>query len=271
MRVPQGHPLPFYQRKFPLYDRYFYDFFRCLSDEGRPASVIDIGANIGDTAHAILSVSTDAKLVCVEGAPHFLPFLHENTSRLEQVRVVPKFLTVGAGEEMGFVADAGTGHLAPLEQSDAVELAWTTVSDVLAIADDFFEDGVRIWKSDTDGYDLEIAALNWDAIVEACDGMWLEWDIFGSQGTPAIPPGLIAKVAESGLRVVIFDNFGQSMFNVGSEFTHVLLEQLSAYLDGSARAGVRRIYYCDVWLLPEGLASLLWSTAGSAFALRESR
>ena len=45
-----------------------------------PVTVLDVGANVGDSALQILH-ATDAQILCVEADPYFLEYLHLNVDK----------------------------------------------------------------------------------------------------------------------------------------------------------------------------------------------
>lgn len=83
---PDAHPLPRYLNEYPYYDRLLPILARSLR-----GPIIDIGANIGDTALSI-AANSDCLIVSVEPDPKYLEPLRLNVvnNNLEdQVRIYP--------------------------------------------------------------------------------------------------------------------------------------------------------------------------------------
>jgi len=80
LKLTKGHSLPEFQKKHRLYDR----FLPYLSKHiGSDETIVDVGANIGDTAYQISSQS-DSKVICIEGSEKFYNCLVKNINNLPQ-------------------------------------------------------------------------------------------------------------------------------------------------------------------------------------------
>lgn len=254
VRLPPSHLLPLYQKRNPRYDTYFLAFFSSIYREGRPFQVVDIGANVGDTALAVLSVAPDARILCVEGSPSFIPYLLANTAPYEEVQVLQSFVTTGYGTWIA-LDDGSTGHLALVNHdSPPSESDFITAEDLLSLLN---PGGITIWKTDTDGFDIAIVAAAFDQIVEHCEVIWMEFDPVGILTQQSDLSLLFSKLAQSSLDVVIFDNLGNRMMHVSSDVALPTLENLTQWLQLQASAGNRTTPYLDVWLLPPHRAKQL--------------
>lgn len=117
-------------------------------------SIVDIGANIGDTA-ALLSSNSPNDLILVEASDFFFPILEKNAATFpNKTTLVNSFISDGTSltghlHHWGGTAflDEGTGN----EKIKTVPLGKLTEADVCFI------------KSDTDGYDFKIllAGSSW--------------------------------------------------------------------------------------------------------------
>ena len=92
MVLPWSHRLPDYARTEPLYGQNLPRLAAGLAKhDGRPVVVLDIGANVGDSALQILDAAP-GKVLCVEGDRVFLDFLHTNVDDLPDVVIEPALL-----------------------------------------------------------------------------------------------------------------------------------------------------------------------------------
>src|SRR5687768_6236857 len=67
LTIPPAHALPTYKASWPLYDGQLSLFVDVLSEHTvQDLTIIDIGANVGDTA-AAFSSSRDIHTLCIEG------------------------------------------------------------------------------------------------------------------------------------------------------------------------------------------------------------
>jgi hypothetical protein len=87
LELPLSHQLPFFQHAHPAYDTAIADI---AAEAGGP--VVDIGANVGDTAAAIRT-RTDVPILCIEGDPRFFALLERNAVQLGDVELEPAYVT----------------------------------------------------------------------------------------------------------------------------------------------------------------------------------
>ena len=172
MAMPWAHRLPDYVAAFPSYGRNLVDLAESLRPDSRPVKLIDIGANIGDSALQILA-RTDARVLCVDGDPYWLPFLERNTKNESRI----------TREAALVVEQVGAATLAPVRQSGTtrfVPSAAPVAADQLtaqALRDRHpeFHD-VRLIKSDIDGYDCRIVPLLARAWADVDPVLFFEFD-----------------------------------------------------------------------------------------------
>jgi FkbM family methyltransferase len=182
LAMPWSHRLPDYVRAFPTYGRNLVDLAVALAGD-EPLQMLDLGANIGDSALQVLA-SVDARVLCIDGDPHWLPFLHRNTAddrriTVEAALVVPDTAT----GKMAAVRDgAGTTRfVSGVGESVTQQL---TAEQLRARHPEF--DRLRLIKSDTDGYDTRLVPLLAKAWADTAPVLFFEYD-----------PGLAAKAGDT--------------------------------------------------------------------------
>lgn len=154
--LPPGHPLDWYQRLHPRYDTFLPVLAKTLKPD---AVVVDIGANIGDSAIPFLK--RDITTVCIEPAEEYLPFLIKNLERnnlLNKALIIDKIVTSQTKATKLIVHD-GTATM----QSGTTEDINTNTISLDNILSHYAK--VDLIKSDTDGWDYDvllsgIAAIN---------------------------------------------------------------------------------------------------------------
>ncbi len=152
--IPSSHALPFYQHAFPLYDTAIGRLAELVSKKYLSSSIIDVGANVGDTAAAIRSRTT-APILCIEGNPAFSRLLDSNVLKLgKDIFVERTMIGPSSGKAPGkVISENGTAHIAPATSGeDAID--FSTLTDVLARHIHLLPP--RLLKIDTDGYDVPI-------------------------------------------------------------------------------------------------------------------
>ena len=259
IQIPPEHKLPLLQKVHPTYDRYFLKFFAKVSEQSPNFVIVDVGANVGDTAVAVRSVAPAAEIICVEGSQHFLKYLMKNLGSDAHVRVVPSFVSVGGGR-FEFSRGGGTGRLETIgqaqpstrETSDS-EIDFVEPAEVVRM---LHGDSLAVWKSDTDGHDVAILLKGYDEIVQRCDVLWFEMQMLGrwSDHHESIST-LFEKLAELDREIMLFDNFGRLMFRATTALAPRVVPQLQRWVSEQTEAGDLAVNYFDVWVMPAGLAN----------------
>lgn len=119
------------------------------------ASIVDVGANIGDTA-AILASYVDNKLILVEGSDYYYQFLEKNLLLFPNFVVPMKAMVSDGSLIQGELRHwGGTAYFKHLDDKK-----FTTPTLPLS---DIADENTRFIKIDTDGFECSIlnAALPW--------------------------------------------------------------------------------------------------------------
>jgi hypothetical protein len=165
--LPLSHELPFYRHDHPLYDR---AIGHVAGDTGGP--IVDIGANVGDTA-AEMRARTDAPILCIEPDDRFFAILSRNAAQLEPVEL--EHAAVGA----------------------------ESLTRILAAHPAFAEPALV--KIDTDGMDVPIVLANLDFLERVKPVLFFEYDPhFGAT------PDVFERLREIGYRRMdVYENTGE--------------------------------------------------------------
>lgn len=145
--LPAGHPLDWYQKLHPKYDQFLPVVAAELSKD---AVVLDIGANIGDSAIPFLKRGLETW--CVEPAPEFLIYLRDNLQRnnlTDRAKVIERIVTTHQDGAYLNIHD-GTAAL----ETDSKSNAMTNAISLDAILEQM--DRIDLIKSDTDGWDYDV-------------------------------------------------------------------------------------------------------------------
>ncbi|MCW1885168.1 hypothetical protein OKA04_10550 [Luteolibacter flavescens] len=152
--LPDRHPLPGLVAAQPYRDLCIGIVAKFISAKYPGKAIIDIGANVGDTA-AILAAHSRNPLVLIEGSDFFFDYLSENAKRLPNPSVVRKVLISDGSPISGELQHWG-GTAEFKESATGPRLETVRLSDVTP-------DEVCFVKSDTDGHDFKIlgASMDW--------------------------------------------------------------------------------------------------------------
>jgi FkbM family methyltransferase len=142
--------------------------------------VIDVGANIGNTAIMLARFVPGVKVLCIEGDVHFMSDLATNTAQISGVTIVEAVLSDRNERVSGeFVVEHGTAHVA-LGKGHVLELR--TLDNVLTAYPTFSYPAVI--KIDTDGFDPAILRGARGVLTTSKPVVFYEWhpDCYAAAG-----------------------------------------------------------------------------------------
>jgi FkbM family methyltransferase len=245
--LPPDHDLPFYQRRDPTYDAYAEALVAELAAGAERLLVVDLGANVGDTAVTCLGAAPNVDVIAVEGSAGFVPWLERNTRAYgERCRVVPSFVGPIAGvTDRGYITTGtSTGRFASSTEAGESVSEFVSPEELLSSVDDY--DHV-IWKSDIDGLDIHVLVQHWDVIDGRSDTLWFEFDPPATLGDLGDIARLVELLAASNRRVDAYDNLGRRIVSLepGSPVA-TGLRSLVGWLH-QQRFGHITVPYLDLW------------------------
>ncbi|MGD8150015.1 hypothetical protein [Ornithinimicrobium sp. Y1694] len=240
--LPPDHDLPFYIRRDPTYDTYAIGLVRDLVADAESPVVIDIGANVGDTAIGMLSANPRLSVLSVEGSSRFVEYLSENLAPYPDRAMwmhsfVGPISGVAAYQEFGSTGGFQGGEGATIVDS------WVSPAELLACVAD--HDYV-IYKSDIDGFDIHVLAQYWSDIEPRCDVIWFEYDPVRTLGDRADIARLLDLLAASGRELWVYDNLGRRMFTCAATEAPQIIGGLNDWLQAGF-AGHLVVPYLDIW------------------------
>ncbi len=154
LKLKESHVIDKFYNKYPLYDR----FLPVLCSEFY-GLVIDIGANIGDTAIAIFSQNKNLFIVGVEPDPIFFEEcqININANNLQN-----NFLEINkfVSSKKGFFKiekndTESTGHVVSV-QAEESSISTISFSELMNLIPEFRKTNFDILKIDTDGFDWDV-------------------------------------------------------------------------------------------------------------------
>ncbi|MBM0124321.1 FkbM family methyltransferase [Pimelobacter simplex] len=202
--LPWSHRLPDYAVWQPTYGQNLVELARLLATTG-PLTVLDVGANVGDSAVQILNAA-DGQVLCIEADKAYLDFLHRNVDRDSRVTVVEALLTVdGSDGGTTAVRSGGTTRFVEGAAGDAMP----TVSPTSLRTDHPAFDRLRLVKSDTDGYDVDLVPAVAEAWQDVQPVLFFEYDPYLTRLVGRDPESVWARLAGLGYEhVAVWDNGG---------------------------------------------------------------
>lgn len=205
MVLPWSHRLPDYAGPGSPYGQNLVELARLLADAAPPLTMLDVGANVGDSALQVLDAA-DGKVLCVEADTFYLDFLHLNVDADERITVVESLLTVDESSTARTAVRAG-GTTRFAEGGDADGLPSVTPSALRRDHPDFTD--LRLVKSDTDGYDVALVPGIAEAWSSSRPVLFFEYDPYLTRIAGLDPAGVWPRLRELGYDdLVLWDHAG---------------------------------------------------------------
>ena len=207
LTLNKEHTLDYNIRHYPLYNRNLPRLAAFLLKEQGVCTVVDIGANVGDTVLFIKN-EADVPVICFEGDPYYFNLLQKNIAQFEDVTCINHYLSEKDNSltaEVDF--SRGTSSINKKENGNLVELVRF---------DSFHERNkgllkdVRIFKVDTDGYDMNILRGAWSFLKEKKPVLFIEYDrvYLSQQNEQGLD--MLKKISEIDYSTILFyDNYGR--------------------------------------------------------------
>ncbi|MBN2425706.1 MAG: FkbM family methyltransferase [Calditrichaceae bacterium] len=238
IEIPPDFALPVFQQSFKLYDRFLPVLAKNLNGE---KVIIDVGANIGDTAIAMIQ-NCKNPVICIEPSDTFFSYLEKNLLRIESEypsRVKTFKTLVGTGLITGFLdhTKGGTASLKVTKDSDSItHVALDKIIDDVS--------NILLLKVDTDGYDFDVIRSAEEILSHSEPILFWENEIsedFQHTGFN----DLYDLLEKKGYKYIyIFDNFGNLMTE---EATFATLRNINSYVYSMKKYNcTRTIYYTDI-------------------------
>jgi FkbM family methyltransferase len=241
--LPLDHGLDEYQKLYPRYDRALGDVARAVREKYPAASVIDIGANVGDSA-ALICANEDVPVLAIEGNEQFMPYLLENVARLGshidiyEGYVGPEGVLINAANAL---SRGGATSLVSARGGHGAATKFKSLAEILAIKSKFAD--ARLLKIDTDGYDFEIIITSSEYLAKNAPVIFFEYYIGFRIDDERCSLQAIGELMKIGYhQFIVWDNFGHFMLTTSS---HSTFEELNAFLRSNRESGTA-VYYLDV-------------------------
>jgi FkbM family methyltransferase len=213
--LPWSHLLPDYTRHGPEYGQNLVEMAKALQERSQspdePLLVLDIGANVGDSAAQIIA-STHSRVLCIEGDPYWAKYLRKNLGGEPRATI----------EEALLIADEeGWGEVSPIRAHGTTSFGQVAngpgalpelpIQSLRAKHPDF--ERLRLIKSDTDGFDPVLVPAVAAAWRDASPVLFFEFDPSLARSVDSRDPNDIwAKLMELGYsRLGIWDNTGGAL------------------------------------------------------------
>ena len=243
MELPAESDLPSVLSRFPNYGRNLTLIAAGVTAKYPRAPIIDIGANIGDTA-VMLRNAADGPILCIEGSERYAGLCRSNLQATPGVTVVQALVDTGDSSIGRIVERGGSGKAVRDESSGVRSLTLAEVAEVYGFS------CARLVKIDTDGFDGRIigAALPW--IACAVPVLFWEFELTGDAENSGPGSRIFAMLAEIGYeRSTFYSNTGDYVLTLRSCQTQEL-QDICWYFGQRPNRGKVPPHFADVCAFP---------------------
>ena len=204
--LPPGHLLSLYQSIYPEYDKFLPKVISKIKDD---ESIIDIGANIGDTLFRLINKNTKPYYYCIEADNFFFDYLQKNKKLLDlnlqkKVTLIKELV----GDQLkGNLSEKTTGTKSLIQSDFGIKSK--KLDDIII---SFNIKKIRLIKVDVDGYDFNILFSAINEITKNKPDIFFEYDPLDESGKKSYL-NLIKKLNEIGYsNWTLLDNYGNVIF-----------------------------------------------------------
>ena len=243
--LPPDHLLPVYKRVHNRYDTFLPELVKHVPPG---STVVDVGANCGDTMAAMLSVNAEVLYVAIEPDDVFFGYLERNADIIRQIepkasitlhktligKRISRAVLLGAGGSKHAVEGISGDH-------NQISHSSITLDSMLSLPQ---MQNVSILKSDVDGFDYDVIDSAEKLTLEQRPIIFFEAQ-FGAADGQARYERAMLRLASAGYREwTVFDNFGEVL--VRSSNLDTVFQLFDYILRQTSAGSTRTIYYYDV-------------------------
>lgn len=246
IEIPKKHNLINYKKKHKLYDFYFPFLINCLP---KNSSIIDIGANVGDTLASVIKKNTDKKYYCFEADNFFFKYLQKNVSHIKKILYKKNInvniynFFIGNSRKAKCYRDGETTSSFIDSKNGTCSISLDHLTKIESIKN------ISLIKTDTDGYDYDVINSSIRTIKINKPIIFFEYQPLNYLGSKKYFDTLNLLKNFQYKNYIIFDNYGGL---VSANATLNQLKDLTEYMFfQNFNKSTRTIYYFDIILFRE--------------------
>ncbi len=220
-----SHDFPIFYYHIPYFSRNITRLSSFLQKNVKQFAVVDIGANVGDTAVIILN-EVETQILCIEGENTYFELLQKNSKSLNGIIPFCGFVGDPGEKEFNVVSEGGTARLESVNRSEGIT-GFHTLSHI--ISETSFPENPTLVKIDTDGFDVNIMRTELDFFKNTKPVLYFEYDPRMLKSITENYIGIFKELAHVGYKNgIIYKNTGEMMFSFTTD-DEILLKDLSSY------------------------------------------
>ncbi len=158
LTLPPGHLLTMYDYLYPQYDKFILKLANTINKDG---SIIDIGANVGDTLVRLINSKSESEYYSIEADEYFFKYLQKNKEKIisnNQSRITLIKELVGI-DLVGNLSSTTTGTKSLVINNNGLKTK--KLDDIIV---EYNIKNISLIKVDVDGYDYNVLLSGMDQI-----------------------------------------------------------------------------------------------------------
>jgi FkbM family methyltransferase len=256
IKAPLSHPLRRILQELPQFGFNITRLATYIHRQYPDCPIIDIGANIGDTA-AFINNYRDLPVLCIDGDANYFGLLQSNTRQFTNTRIC-RALVGETDEEKNkvLVREKGTAFL----KENAQAVPFRSLENILEEFPGFKD--TRLLKIDTDGYDASILRGSKNYLVARQPVLFFEYDPGLIQQQGENPFDIFGFLEQCGYEyVLVYQNVGDYLLSLRLSADKDKIKDLVNYYMGRHTA-----LYADLCVFSKQEAALFESTRENELA-----
>jgi FkbM family methyltransferase len=219
------HSIGDHLKHYPYYSRNLPRIAKYLEVKYPQYSIIDVGANIGDTIALLRTAQVDQQVYLIEGEPSYFKLMQANLPQFNKAKAYLTFLGEESTLQTGAIVSAeGTARL----DKNAPAVIHIQKLDELALTEQFEE--VKLLKIDTDGFDFKILRGSFELLTRFKPVLFFEYDAVYLEEQNEDGLQTLHTLQQLGYhKAVYYDNYGKMLLSTTLD-NQPLAEQLYAYM-----------------------------------------
>ena len=198
--------------------------------------MIDIGANVGDTA-TIVKSKADIPILCIEGEKNFIALLHRNTKNFQNIFIEESFVGDENFIKGNYIYSKGSGKIVESENQSGIY--FKTLQQILSDYPEFLKS--KLLKIDTDGFDCRIIKNEIGLLTETKPVIFFEYDPFLHNKSKDDGLSVFDLLLKAGYSTALFyENTGDYLLTTELDNKN-LIADLHYYFSGR-----KTELYCDI-------------------------
>ena len=203
--LPPHHLFSLYQKLYKKYDKFLINLTKNFK---KNESIIDIGANVGDTLYEFLKINKRPNFYCIEGDKFFFSYLNLNINKIKpniKSNIFSINELVGSNLKGNLVGKGGTKFL--IKHKKGIK---TKSLDLIVRENKIVN--IKLVKIDVDGYDYNVIESGLGILKKNKPIIYFEFMLI-EKDSLAHYKRIIIKLEKLGYKTwTLLDNYGNTIF-----------------------------------------------------------